>query len=102
MDTTGHKPYFLRGVNCDFFHSRFAFRACEYHQALLSPVYFGQGNGNVIKVFYCSKDRLDWVFESDIPHETFLTYDGGYDEEFADFDEGFARCMVFELSALKG
>ena len=41
------------------------------------------------------------MFESDIPHVTFLTYDGGYDEEFADFDEGFARCMVFELSALK-
>jgi len=58
-------------------------------------------NRNIIKVFYCSKDGLNWVFESDIPHETFLTYDGGYNEEYADFDDGFARCMVFELSALK-
>jgi hypothetical protein len=58
-------------------------------------------NRNVIKVFYCCKDGLNWVFESDIPHETFITYDGGYDEEFADFDDGFARCMVFELSALR-
>jgi hypothetical protein len=57
-------------------------------------------NRNVITVFYCSKDNLNWVFETDIPHETFLTYDGGYDEEFADFDDGFARCIVFELSAL--
>ena len=58
-------------------------------------------NRNVIRVFYCNKDRLHWAFESDIPHETFLTYDGGYNEEYADFDDGFARCMVFELSALK-
>jgi hypothetical protein len=58
-------------------------------------------NRNVINVFYCSKDRLNWVFESEIPHETFLTYDGGYNEEYADFDDGFARCMVFEASALK-
>ena len=58
-------------------------------------------NRNVIHVFYCSRDGLNWVFETDIPHETFLTYDGGYDEDFADFDDGFARCMVFELSALK-
>jgi len=57
-------------------------------------------NRNVITVFYCSKGNLNWVFETDIPHETFLTYDGGYDEEFADFDDGFARCIVFELSAL--
>jgi len=56
---------------------------------------------NVINVFYCCKDGLNWVFESDIPHETFLTYDGGYNEEYADFDDGFARCMVFELSTLK-
>jgi hypothetical protein len=60
-----------------------------------------EANRNVITVFYCSKDRLNWVFESDIPHETFLTYDGGYDEEYADFDDGFARCMVFEVSTLK-
>lgn len=59
-------------------------------------------NRNVINVFYCSKDRLNWAFESDIAHETFVTYDGGYDEEFADFfDDGFARCMVFEMSALR-
>jgi len=58
-------------------------------------------NRNVIKVFYCIKDGLNWAFESDIPHETFLTYDGGYNEEYADFDDGFARCMVFELPALK-
>ena len=58
-------------------------------------------NRNVINVFYCTKDGFNWVFESDIPHETFLTYDGGYNEEYADFDDGFARCMVFELSALK-
>ena len=58
-------------------------------------------NRNVITVFYCSKDGLNWVFETDIPHETFLTYDGGYNEEFADFDDGFARCFVFEVSALK-
>jgi len=58
-------------------------------------------NRNVINVFYCCKDGLNWVFESDIPHETFLTYDGGYDEDFADIDDGFARCMVFEKSVLK-
>jgi hypothetical protein len=58
-------------------------------------------NRNVIKVFYGKKDGLIWVFESDIPHETFLTYDGGYDEEFAEFDDGYARCMVFEMSELK-
>lgn len=58
-------------------------------------------NRNVISVYYCCKDGLNWVFETDIPHETFLTYDGGYDEDFADFDDGFARCMVFEVSALK-
>ena len=58
-------------------------------------------NRNVINVFYCTKDGLNWVFESDIPHETFLTYDGGYNEEYADFDDGFARCLVFEVSALK-
>jgi hypothetical protein len=58
-------------------------------------------NRNIIKVFYCSKDRINWVFETDIPHETFLTYEGLYDEEFADFDDGYARCMVFEASALK-
>ena len=58
-------------------------------------------NRNVINVFYCSKDGLNWAFESDIPHETFLTCDGGYNEEYADFDEGFARCIVFEVSALK-
>jgi len=58
-------------------------------------------NRNVITVFYCSKDGLNLVFETDIPHETFLTYDGGYDEEFADIDDGFARCMVFEISSLK-
>jgi len=57
-------------------------------------------NRNTINVFYCSKDGLNWVFESEIPHETFLTYDGGYDEEIADFDDGFARCMVFDVSAL--
>jgi len=57
-------------------------------------------NRNVIKAFYCSKDNLNWVFETDIPHETFLTYEGGYNEEYADFDDGFARCIVFELSAL--
>jgi hypothetical protein len=59
-------------------------------------------NRNVINVFYCSRDGLNWVFETVIPHETFLTYDGGYDEEYADFDEGFARCVVFELSSLMG
>ena len=58
-------------------------------------------NYNIIKVFYCCKDGLNWAFESDIPHETFLTYDGGYNEEYADIDDGFARCMVFELAALK-
>jgi hypothetical protein len=58
-------------------------------------------NHNVITVFYCNKEGLNWVFESDIPHETFLTYDGGYNEEWSDFDDGFARCMVFEVSALK-
>jgi hypothetical protein len=58
-------------------------------------------NRNVIKVFYCCKDGYNWAFESDIPHETFLTFDGGYHEEFADFDIGFARCMVFESSALR-
>ena len=41
------------------------------------------------------------MFESEIPHETFLTYDGGYDEEFADLDGGFARCMVFEFASLR-
>ena len=51
--------------------------------------------------FYCCKDGLNWVFETDISHETFLTFDGGYDDEFADFDDGFARCIVFEVSALK-
>ena len=60
-----------------------------------------KNNRNVITVFYCSKDGFNWVFESDIPHETFLTYDGGYDELFACFDGGFARCLVFEMSALK-
>jgi len=60
-----------------------------------------KNNRNIINVFYCSKDGLNWVFETDIPHETFLTYDGGYDEEFADIDDGFARCMVFEVSSLK-
>ena len=58
-------------------------------------------NRNIINVFYCSKDGLNWAFESSIPHESFLTYDGVYDEEFADFDNSFARCMVFEVSALK-
>ena len=58
-------------------------------------------NRNVITVYYCCKDNINWVFETDIPHETFLTYDGGYNEEYSDFDDGFARCMVFELSALK-
>jgi hypothetical protein len=58
-------------------------------------------NRNVITVFYCNKDRLNWVFETNIPHETFLTYDGGYNEEYSDFDDGFARCIVFEVSALK-
>jgi hypothetical protein len=62
--------------------------------------YFNK-NRNIISVFYCSKDGLNWAFESDIPHETFLTYDGGYDEEYADFDGGFARCIVFEISSLK-
>ena len=60
-----------------------------------------RANRNVITVFYCSRDGLNWVFESSIPHETFLTYDGGYDEEYADFDDGFARCMVFEMSTLR-
>ena len=58
-------------------------------------------NRNTISVFYCCKDGLTWVFESDIPHETFITFDGGYDEDFVDFDHGFARCIVFEMSALK-
>jgi hypothetical protein len=58
-------------------------------------------NKNVISVFYCSKDTLNWAFETDIPHETFLTYDGGYDEEYTDFDGGFARCIVFKVSSLK-
>jgi hypothetical protein len=58
-------------------------------------------NRNAISVFYCSKDGLNWAFESDIPHETFLTYEGGYDEEYADFDGGFALCIVFEVSSLK-
>jgi len=58
-------------------------------------------NSNVINVFYCSKNGFNWAFESDIPHETFITYDGGYDEEYADFDDGFARCIVFEVSSLK-
>ena len=57
-------------------------------------------NRNVITVHYCCKDNLNWVFETDIPHETFLTYDGGYNEEYSDFDDGFARCVVFEVSAL--
>ena len=56
---------------------------------------------NVINVFYCSKDGFNWAFETYIPHETFLTYDGGYDEEYAEFSDGFARCIVFEVSALK-
>ena len=60
-----------------------------------------RANRNIITVFYCSRDGLNWVFESSIPHETFLTYDGGYDEEYADFDDGFARCMVFKMSALR-
>jgi len=58
-------------------------------------------NRNVITVFYCRRGDPNWVFETDIPHETFLTYDGGYDEEFAEFDDGVARCIVFEKSALK-
>jgi len=57
-------------------------------------------NRNVITVYYCCRDNLNWVFETDIPHETFLTYDGGYDERYADIDDGFARCMVFELCSL--
>jgi len=67
-----------------------------------SELYFKcvKENRNVITVYYCYKDNLNWVFETDILHETFLTYEGGYDEEFADFDEGFARCIVFELSSL--
>jgi hypothetical protein len=56
---------------------------------------------NVIKAFYYGVDGFNWAFETDIPHEIFITYDGGYDEEYADFDDGFARCMVFEVSALK-
>jgi hypothetical protein len=56
---------------------------------------------NVISVFYYGRDGFNWAFESNILHETFITYDGGYDEEYADFDDGFARCMVFEVSALK-
>lgn len=59
------------------------------------------GNRNIINVFYCSKDGLNWVFETDIPHETFLTYDGEYNEDYADFDDGFARCIVFEVLALR-
>ena len=58
-------------------------------------------NRNVITVYYCCKDNLNWVFETDIPHETFLTYDGGYNEDYSDFDDGFARCIVFELSSLR-
>ena len=58
-------------------------------------------NRNVVNVFYCCKEGLNWVFESNIPHETFLTYDGGYDEELDDIDNGFARCMVFEISELR-
>jgi len=58
-------------------------------------------NRNVITVYYCRSGDPNWVFETDIPHETFLTYDGGYDEEFAEFDYGVARCIVFEKSALK-
>jgi len=57
-------------------------------------------NRNVITVYYCYKDNLNWVFETDLPHETFLTYDGGYDEEYCDFDDGFARCIIFKLSSL--
>jgi len=30
-------------------------------------------NRNVIRVYYCCKDNLNWAFETDIPHETFLT-----------------------------
>ena len=60
-----------------------------------------KNNRNLIKVFYCSKDGLNWVFETDIPHESFLTYDGGYDEEYADLENGFARCIVFDVSELK-
>ena len=58
-------------------------------------------NRNIINVFYCAKEGLNWAFETDIPHETFLTYDGGYNDEFDDLDNAFARCMVFEASALK-
>jgi len=58
-------------------------------------------NRNMITVYYCRRGDPNWVFETDIPHETFLTYDGGYDEEFAEFDDGVARCIVFEFSALK-
>jgi Leucine-rich repeat (LRR) protein len=62
---------------------------------------YAKENRNVINVFYCSRDGLNWAFESNIPHETFMTYDGGYDEEYDDLDDGFARCVVFELSSLK-
>jgi len=58
-------------------------------------------NRNAIKIFYFSKDGLSWAFETDIPHETFLTYEGGYDEDFADIDCGHSRCVVFALSSLK-
>jgi hypothetical protein len=57
-------------------------------------------NRNVITVYYCSKDGLSWVFETNIPHETFLTYNGGYDEEYADFNDGYSRCIAFEISVL--
>ena len=58
-------------------------------------------NRNTITVFYYGIDGFSWAFETNIPHETFITYDGGYDEDYCDIDEGFARCMVFELSDLK-
>ena len=58
-------------------------------------------NRNIINVYYCEKGGLNWVFETEIPHETFLTFDGGYDEECDDIDDGFARCIVFEVSSLK-
>jgi len=58
-------------------------------------------NRNTITVFYGRKrNAFNWNFETNIPHEMFTVYDGGYDEEFADFDEGYARFIVFELSAL--
>lgn len=56
-------------------------------------VYNGDGTAGdrCIEALWCTEDDITWTYKTDIPHETFMIYEG---------DEAYCRGIVFSINDL--